>query len=162
MDERVPLLICLLSLNVDINNSCLMKVFITCFWKKIGTRTWLTVKFSFLYFFLQIISWKVHTSDFYSRVAMPRKTNVWAQRTIKFFDASQLVNKNRAISFCGIMFLFHENSVLFPYWLTHLKIGSERLWKYIFKNIRNFSHLCARLSGDSARGLRRNFTLYSQ
>ena len=54
-------------------------------------------------------------SDFYSRVAMHRKTNVWAQKTIEFFDASQLVNKNRVISFRGMMFLFHENSVLFPY-----------------------------------------------
>ena len=53
-------------------------------------------------------------SDFYSRVVMHRKTNVWAQKTIEFFDASQLVNKNRVISFRGMMFLFHEYSVLFP------------------------------------------------
>ena len=45
---------------------------------------------------------------------MHRKRNVWAQRTIEFFDASQLMNKNRAISFRGMMFLFHENSILFP------------------------------------------------
>ena len=162
MDERVPLLICLLSLNVDINNSCLRKVFITCFWKKIGTRTWLTVKFSCPIFWetYRLFHGRCTRAIFYSRVAMHRKTNVWAQRTIEFFDASQLVNKNRVISFRGMMFLFHENSVLFPYWPTHLKIGSERLWKYLFKNIRNFSHLCARLSGDSVRGLRRNCTLY--
>ena len=41
---------------------------------------------------IEIIPWKVRTSDFYSRVAMhPKKTDEWAQRTSEFFDASQRV-----------------------------------------------------------------------
>ena len=36
-----------------------------------------------------------------------KKANEWTQRTTDFFDASQLVNKNRWSTFHGPMFLFY-------------------------------------------------------
>lgn len=72
---------------------------------------------------MEIIPRKVHTNDFYSRVAMrQKKTNKWAKRSVENFVASQPVNKNRSNAFHMVWcFSFHTYWDFFHISIQRLK-----------------------------------------
>ena len=80
----------------------------------------------YIHLYIYIIPWEKHMNDFYSQVAIHKKTNnkktnKWVQWTNEFFDASQPVIKNHSSTFHGIMFFNLIHTMIFSHWTIHFK-----------------------------------------
>ena len=79
-----------------------------------------------IHLYIYIIPWEKHMNDFYSQVAIhkktnSKKTNKWVQWTNEFFDASQPVIKNHSSTFLGMMFFNFIHTIIFSRWMIHFK-----------------------------------------
>ena len=86
------------------------------------------MSYTYLYtsIYIYIIPWEKHMNDFYSQVAIHKKTNnkktnKWVQWTNEFFDALQPVIKNHSSTFHGMMFFNFIHTMIFSHWTIHFK-----------------------------------------
>ena len=75
----------------------------------------------YIYLYIYIIPSEKCMNDFYSQVAIYKKTNEWIQWTNEFFDALQPVIKNHSSTFHGMMFFNFIHTMIFSHWTIHFK-----------------------------------------